>query len=61
MVDHVKPETKLTLLQHKQLLDKLILKVPEKGDAESARALQELADQYEYDALTRVLEDACRR
>ena len=24
-------------------------------------ALQELADKYEYDALTRLLEEACRR
>jgi PAS domain S-box-containing protein len=44
----------------KKLLDRLILQVPETGDAESARALQELADKYDYDALTRVLEEACR-
>jgi signal transduction histidine kinase/DNA-binding NarL/FixJ family response regulator len=48
-----------TLSGNKRLLDKLILKVPETGDAESARALQELADRYEYDALTRMLEEAC--
>jgi CheY-like chemotaxis protein len=46
---------------NKRLLDKLILRVPQSGDAESARALQELADKYDYDALTRLLEQACRR
>jgi CheY-like chemotaxis protein len=50
-----------TLTGNKKLLDKLILKVPETGDAGSAHALQELADNYEYDALTRLLEEACRR
>jgi len=46
---------------NKRLLDQLILKVPEAGDVESARALQELADGYEYEALTRLLEEACVR
>jgi PAS domain S-box-containing protein len=46
---------------NKRLLDQLILKVPAAGDAESARALQELADKYEYEALTRLLEEACVR
>ena len=50
-----------TLNGNKKLLDKLILRVPEAGDAESARSLQELADKYQYDALTRLLEEACRR
>jgi signal transduction histidine kinase/DNA-binding response OmpR family regulator len=45
-----------TLSGNKRLLDKLILKAPET----SAKALQELADGYEYDALTRLLEEACR-
>jgi CheY-like chemotaxis protein len=49
-----------TSIGNKKLLDSLIRKVPETGDAESARALQELADKYEYDALTRLLEEACR-
>jgi len=49
-----------TLSGNKKLLNELILKVSEVGDAESARALQELADKYEYDALTRLLEEACR-
>jgi signal transduction histidine kinase/DNA-binding response OmpR family regulator len=40
----------------KELLDKLILKVSETADSESAHALQELADKYDYDALTRLLE-----
>jgi hypothetical protein len=29
--------------------------VSENGDAESAQVLQELADKYEYDTLTRLL------
>jgi CheY-like chemotaxis protein len=41
---------------NKRLLDELILKVPET----SAKALQELADGYEYDTLTQLLEEACR-
>jgi two-component system sensor histidine kinase/response regulator len=44
---------------NKKLLDELILKVHESGSAESAHALQELADKYEYDALTRLLEAVC--
>jgi CheY-like chemotaxis protein len=49
-----------TLAGNKKLLDKLILKVSERGDPESAHALRELADRYEYDVLTRSLEEACR-
>jgi two-component system sensor histidine kinase/response regulator len=45
-----------TLSGNKRLLDQLILKAPE---TESTHALQELADRYEYDALTRLLEEAC--
>jgi len=52
---------KATLNGNKKLLDELILRVPETGDAGSANALQQLADKYEYDTLTRLLEDACRR
>jgi PAS domain S-box-containing protein len=48
-----------TLNGNKKLLDQLILKVRETKDAEFAQALQELADKYEYDALTRWLEEAC--
>ena len=44
---------------NKRLLDQLILKVGE-TEVVCARALQELADKYEYDALTRLLEEACR-
>ncbi len=44
----------------KQLLDQLIVEVAESKDTRSAVALQELADKYEYDALTHLLEDACR-
>jgi CheY-like chemotaxis protein len=50
-----------TLQGNKRLLDQLILKVRETEDIESAHALQELADNYEYDALTRSLEEACHR
>jgi hypothetical protein len=45
---------------NKRLLDKLLLKVRETEDAGSAQALQALADKYEYDVLTRLLEEACR-
>ncbi len=47
-----------TLTGNKGLLDSLILKVCETADSESAHALQELADKYDYDALTRLLEPA---
>ena len=50
-----------TLSGDKNLMDKLIFKIRESGHAESAHALQELADNYEYDALTQLLEEACRR
>ncbi|HEV2200838.1 MAG TPA: PAS domain S-box protein [Bryobacteraceae bacterium] len=49
-----------TLTGNKKLLDRLILRVRETEDASSAIALQELADKYDYDALTRLLEEACR-
>jgi CheY-like chemotaxis protein len=48
-----------TLTGDKKLLDKLIVKVREAGDGESAHALQELADKYEYDTLMRLLEESC--
>ncbi len=50
-----------TLSGNKSLMDKLILKVRGTGDTGSAHALQELADNYEYDSLTKLLEEACRR
>jgi CheY-like chemotaxis protein len=46
---------------NKKRLDQLILKVGETEDAGSVHALQGLADNYEYDALTRLLEEACQR
>ena len=49
-----------TLSGNKKLLDRLIVKVGETEDYGSSHALQELADKYEYDALTRLLEEACR-
>jgi len=50
-----------TLTGNKQLLDSLIRKVVTAGDTETSDALQELADKYEYDTLTRLLEEACHR
>jgi PAS domain S-box-containing protein len=50
-----------TSIGNKRLLDSLILRVPEAGDAGAARSLQELADRYQYDDLTRLLEEACLR
>jgi signal transduction histidine kinase/CheY-like chemotaxis protein len=47
-----------TLSGNKGLLDNLIRKVCETADSESAQALQELADKYDYDGLTRLLEPA---
>jgi two-component system sensor histidine kinase/response regulator len=44
----------------KKLLNKLIARVDQAKDAEFARDLQNLADRYEYDALTRLLEEASR-
>jgi protein-histidine pros-kinase len=51
---------KATLNGNKRLLDKLIGKVRESGDAASANALQHLADKYEYDALTELLDASAR-
>jgi two-component system sensor histidine kinase/response regulator len=47
-----------TLSGNKKLLDRLISSVRETEDAGFAHALQELADKYEYDTLTRLLEEA---
>jgi protein-histidine pros-kinase len=46
-----------TLKGNKRRLDELIRRVP---DADCARALQELANKYDYDTLTHLLEDVCR-
>jgi CheY-like chemotaxis protein len=51
---------KATLGGNKRLLDRLILRVSETGDAQTAQVLKELADKYEYDTLTRLLEEAAR-
>jgi len=45
----------------KKLLDELCPKVIETAGAEFANALQALANNYEYDTLTRLLEEALRR
>jgi PAS domain S-box-containing protein len=52
---------KATLSGNKDLLDKLILKVRESGEPDSAHALGNLADNYEYDSLISLLEQACHR
>ncbi len=44
---------------NKKLLDSLILKVQETGEVTTGDALKVLADKYEYDALTLLLEQAC--
>lgn len=49
-----------TVTGNKKLLDTSILRVRETGDADSAQALQDLADKYEYDLLTRSLEETCQ-
>ena len=48
-----------TMAGDKNGLDRLIGRVREAGDAASAHALQGLADRYDYDALTQLLEDRC--
>jgi CheY-like chemotaxis protein len=45
----------------KALLDRLILTTEERGNGASARALQRLADHYNYERLTELLEKACLR
>ena len=45
-----------TLKGNKRRLDELIGQVP---DSDCAHALQELANKYDYDTLTRLLEDVC--
>ena len=49
-----------TLKGKKRIIDGLILEVHAAGHPESALALQELADSYEYAALTYFLEGVCR-
>lgn len=49
-----------TLAGNKKLLDDLIVKVREVAGAKAAGGLQELADKYDYDALTQLLEEARR-
>jgi CheY-like chemotaxis protein len=51
---------KATLTGNKKRLDNLIVKVRATDDEGSALALQTLADGYQYDALTRLLEEACQ-
>jgi hypothetical protein len=42
-------------------LDTLITKVGTTNDNEFTHSLQALANKYEYDTLTRLLEEACHR
>jgi PAS domain S-box-containing protein len=60
-LDLVEDLRNATLAGNKRLLDRLILKVRETEDSGSAHALQGLADKYEYDTLSQLLEAACRR
>jgi CheY-like chemotaxis protein len=46
---------------NKKRLNRLIHKIGETDNADCAESLQRLADLYEYDALTRLLEEACQR
>jgi CheY-like chemotaxis protein len=50
-----------TLSGNRKILNKLILSIRETEDPDSAQALQELVDRYEYDTLTQLLEAACHR
>jgi PAS domain S-box-containing protein len=50
-----------TLTGNKRLLNTLIVKVGATTDPGAAHGLQELADKYEYDTLTGLLTEACRR
>jgi PAS domain S-box-containing protein len=47
-----------TLSGDKVLLNELILVTEERGETELARVLQELADEYQYEKLVQLLEDA---
>jgi PAS domain S-box-containing protein len=49
-----------TLNGNKRQLDRLIVAVRDGGDAGSAHDLQALADKYEYDALSQLLDEAYR-
>jgi PAS domain S-box-containing protein len=46
---------------NKRRLDILLHEISQTENSDCARSLQRLADLYEYDTLTRLLEDACRR
>jgi PAS domain S-box-containing protein len=50
-----------TLTGNKKLLDQLTQQVRTGGDPESAQGLQALADRYDYDTLTQLLEEVCGR
>jgi PAS domain S-box-containing protein len=49
-----------TLSGNKNLLDQLAAQVQSLGDSDSARGLQALADKYDYDSLTQLLEGVCQ-
>ena len=49
-----------TLTGNKRQLDRAIAQVSALGDAESSVLLQQLADKYDYDTLTRIWEEACQ-
>jgi PAS domain S-box-containing protein len=61
-LDLIKKLRDATESGNKTLLNQLIREVLEaEENAGCARSLQQLADKYDYDALTRLLEDACQR
>jgi CheY-like chemotaxis protein/anti-sigma regulatory factor (Ser/Thr protein kinase) len=60
-LDLVQKLREATLNGDKKSLDALIQAVSDSQDAGCAQALGGLADKYEYDALTRLLDEACRR
>jgi len=50
-----------TLTGNKRRLDQLIGQVRESADVAAANTLQQLANRYDYDVLTQMLEEACHR
>ena len=42
-------------------IDQVVRQIREGGNLESAAGIQELADRYEYDLLTELLEASCRQ
>jgi hypothetical protein len=45
----------------KSSIDQVVREIRESGNRESAAGIQELADRYEYDVLTELLEASCHQ